>query len=85
MGEIDDLAKMLAEAYLKTSPPHGLGAVLVACYYLAHVAKGKRVTQREVACSTGYSTVTIRKVYKDILKRVRTVGDRDYDELSGET
>lgn len=83
MGEIGKLARRLLEEYLKTSPAHSK-AVLPACYYLACVAKGKRITQREIAHSSGYSTVTIRKVYKDILKKVRTVGDRDYEELGEE-
>lgn len=75
---------------MKTSPPHRPEAVLPACYYLAHIAKGcyisegKRITQGEIGRTYGTSTTTIRKVYWDIIKKVRGVGDRDYDELSDE-
>ena len=83
MGEVDKLAKRLAEEYMKTSPPHRPESVLPACHYLACVVKGKRMTQREIARISGTSTVTIRKVWKDVVKKVRTVGDRDYEELVG--
>lgn len=84
MGEIEKLAKRLAEEYIKTSPPHRPENVLPACHYLACVAKGKRMTQREIARISGTSTVTIRKVWKGVVKRVGAIGDRDYDELFGE-
>lgn len=85
--EVKNLAERLAERYMKTSPPHRAEVVLPACYYLAYIAKGryitkgKRMTQGEIARTYGISTVTLRKVYKDVIKKVGAIGDKDYDEF----
>ncbi|GAI51245.1 unnamed protein product, partial [marine sediment metagenome] len=54
---------------------------LPAATYIACVAKGIRKTQEEISLIYGVSTPTIRKVYKDIVKRVKVVGDKDYDDM----
>ncbi len=79
--EVKNLAQKLAGEYMKTSPPHRPENVLPACHYLACVAKGKRMTQREIARISGTSTVTIRRVWKDLIRKVRTIGDEDYDDM----
>lgn len=78
------LAQKLAKKYLATSPAVKPKSVLPACYYLACVAKGIRKTQAEISLTYGVSTPTIRKVWKDVVKRVKAIGDRDYDELARE-
>ena len=81
MGEIEKLAKRLAEEYMKTSPPHRPENVLPACHYLACVAKGKRTTQKEIARISGTSIVTIQKIWKDVVRKVKTIGDKDYEDM----
>ncbi len=84
MGEIENLAKKLAEEYLKTSPQVRPKSVTAACAYLACVAKGKRTTQEGIAREHGVSAPTVRKVYKDILRTISSIGDEDYQDLRRE-